>query len=676
MISLMAPGESALPEGVEQEGGAIDGSEASREGPQAPWSWPTTSVRWVVAITLAIVALAAVLRLGGITREPFWLDEIFAYDFTSGTVTQTLSAVARDVHPPAYFLGLLAWRSAFGSSEGLLRGYSTLWSIVSILLIGALASEAARSRTAFLVAALLAAVNPLDIYFAQETRMYAQAAALGALSSLLLLRYLLRPTPERNAVGRRWLLLGYTVAAALLLLTHYIGITILLAQGLFALAFFAAHRRWKDVGRYCLSAVAVAVVFLPWLLYVDRLRSGLYTSRILSWIPPASLSTAWAVYARDIFWGRPGLPSRWWPAAELASAAILAVTAGLLLVRARLRESDAGPSPSHGTGAAFLAWMALAPAALALLISDLYHPVLYHPRFSELMVPPVIALIAVAATTSARRVAAITLIAAVVAVELGAAGLQYGYLEKAGMRGFVKVWRHDGPPEAVYFYPRWNRRVAHYYLHRRMPVPSRAELERRLREDRPVTIWVCTNIGYRPDVPAGEKQVRDWLLSLGPSREIARVDRMSVVEVQARPVARTYPPLPLGAVVGLGSHDADRYLWSGWYGPERTFRWSRGTKAVVLFSARGAAAGATELVVKGSCYSMQHVRAELNGTTLAFFECRDREFREWHWKIPAGTLREKNTLVLELPDAVSPAELHRSRDTRKLAVGIASLRLR
>ena len=50
-------------------------------------------------------------------------------------------------------------------------------------------------------------------------------------------------------------------------------------------------------------------------------------------------------------------------------------------------------------------------------------------------------------------------------------------------------------------------------------------------------------------------------------------------------------------------------------------------------------------------------------------------FRQWRWKIPAGALKQKNTLVLELPDAVSPAELDRSRDTRKLAVGIASMRL-
>lgn len=634
----------------------------------------TTRARRVVAITIMIVALAAVLRLVGITREPFWLDEIFSFDFTSGTVAQTLSAVARDVHPPAYFLGLQAWRLAFGSTEAVLRGYSTLWSVASVLLIGALAWEATRSRTTFLVAAFLAAVNPLDIYFAQETRMYAQAAALGALSSLLLLRYLLRPCPRRHAQGR-WLLVGYTAAAGLLLLTHYIGITILLAQGLFALAFFSARRRWSDAGRYCLSAITVALVFLPWLFYVERFRSRLYNSQFLSWIPPASLSTVWAVYGHDILWGRPGLPSRWWPAAHLASFAIVVLTAALLIVRAPRRVANAGALASRGAGAAFLAWMALAPVALAVVISHLYYPVLYHPRFSELMVPPVIALIAVAATTSLPRVGAVTLIVAVVAVQLGATGLQYVYLEKAGMRHFARTWRRDGPPEAIYFYPRWNRRVAHYYLHRRMPVLSRSRLQELLREGRPVTIWVCSNIGYQPDVPSGERSERDRLTSLGPSREIARVDRMSVVEVRAQPLPRAYPELKLGAVVAFGSHDADRYLWSGWSGPEHTFRWSRGTKAVVLFSVRGTAAGATAIVIRGSCYFRQHVRAELNGTTLASFACSVRSFRQWRWKIPAGALKQKNTLVLELPDAVSPAELDRSRDTRKLAVGIASMRL-
>jgi len=634
----------------------------------------TTSARRVAAITIAIVALAALLRLAGITKEPFWLDEILSFDFTRGTVVQTLSSVARDVHPPAYFLGLLAWRSVFGSSEAVLRAHSALWSIAGVLVIGALAWEAARRRGAFLVAAFLAAINPLDIYFAQETRMYAQAAVLGALSTLLLLKYMLRPTPQQEAM-RRWLLVGYTAAASLLLLTHYIGITILVAQGLFALAYFAAHRRWKDVSRYCLSAIAVALVFLPWLLYVERFRPGLYSSKILSWIPPVSLSTAWAVYTRDVLWGRPGLPATWWPTAQLASVAVLALAAGLLIVHARRRDGEPGVSVSRGVGAAFVAWMALAPVVLAVVISDLYHPVLYHPRFAELMVPLVITLIAVAATTTARRVAALTLIATVVAVQLFAVGRQYGYLEKAGMSNFVKIWKHDGPPEAVYFYPRWNRRVAHYYLHRHVPVLSRTELEQLLREDRPVALWVCTNIGYQPDVPSGEQRERNWLLSLGPSRGIARVDRMSVVEVQAQPLPPTYPLLPLGTVISFGSRDADRYLWSGWYGPERTFRWSRGTKAEVLFSVRDATTRAMVLVVKGSCYFTQHVRAELNGTTLASFQCSDRTFRVWRWKIPVGTLRDTNTLVLKLPDAVSPAELGRGRDTRKLALGIASMRL-
>jgi len=66
---------------------------------------------------------------------------------------------------------------------------------------------------------------------------------------------------------------------------------------------------------------------------------------------------------------------------------------------------------------------------------------------------------------------------------------------------------------------------------------------------------------------------------------------------------------------------------------------------------------------------------KLNGHTLASFECTSRKLRVWRWKIPAGTLQEKNTLVFELPDAVSPARLGRSADRRTLAVGIASIQL-
>jgi len=48
----------------------------------------------------------------------------------------------------------------------------------------------------------------------------------------------------------------------------------------------------------------------------------------------------------------------------------------------------------------------------------------------------------------------------------------------------------------------------------------------------------------------------------------------------------------------------------------------------------------------------------------------------WAWRVTPGVLAEENTLVIEHPGAVSPAERGRGRDRRKLAVGLVRFTIR
>lgn len=150
---------------------------------------------------------------------------------------------------------------------------------------------------------------------------------------------------------------------------------------------------------------------------------------------------------------------------------------------------------------------------------------------------------------------------------------------------------------------------------------------------------------------------------------------MDVEQVLAPATPRRYPPLERGRLLDAGRDEADPYFWSGWWRGEGRFRWSRGERSVVVFAL--AQPGAARLLeLEAFCYGKQEVRVSLNGTELDAFSCSHRRPRVWSFEIAAGVLRRHNTLVIEHPDAVSPAELGRSRDSRELAVGVCRLTVR
>ena len=125
-----------------------------------------------VAPILVIVAVALGVRLAGLDREAFHIDELYSSQFSDAKTQKILRFNAKDVHPPLYTLMLARWRGVFGSSRWDHRSYSVLWSILGLGALGLLARDLTKSPgTAALVMAL-AAVHPLDVFYAQEARMY------------------------------------------------------------------------------------------------------------------------------------------------------------------------------------------------------------------------------------------------------------------------------------------------------------------------------------------------------------------------------------------------------------------------------------------------------------------------------------------------------------------------
>jgi mannosyltransferase len=142
---------------------------------------------WLVIIITLIGGLLRVILLGS---KGMWLDETFSVWLANHSVGDMLQWIVKiDQHPPLYYLLLHYWIALNGDTPYYARQLSVLFgagTIPVIYLIGKRISGAVVG----LAAAVLLALSPFNIYYAQETRMYTflmfnAAVAIYALVRLL-----------------------------------------------------------------------------------------------------------------------------------------------------------------------------------------------------------------------------------------------------------------------------------------------------------------------------------------------------------------------------------------------------------------------------------------------------------------------------------------------------------
>ena len=85
-----------------------------------------------------------------------------------------------DHHPPLYYVGLHFWQALFGDLQGPVRALSALCSTLAIPVFYLATRRLFNTPTA-LIAALILAVSPFHVRFAQEARMYALLTLAAAL---------------------------------------------------------------------------------------------------------------------------------------------------------------------------------------------------------------------------------------------------------------------------------------------------------------------------------------------------------------------------------------------------------------------------------------------------------------------------------------------------------------
>lgn len=210
---------------------------------------------------LGALAVGAWLRLGALTRESLWLDELFSVRAAlREDWTGVLDEVRQDVHPPGYFL-FLHLLAGLHPSDALWRLPSACAGLVTIAAAAAVARRLAGPAVG-VGAAWLVATAPGLVLLDREARGNALLAA--AATGLLWLG----AVPGGAAV----VVTGFVAAAAVQV--HYFGVFAVSLAGAWTVA-VAPDRRLARLAALTLGAATI----VPWLVVtaggqVEGLRSG------------------------------------------------------------------------------------------------------------------------------------------------------------------------------------------------------------------------------------------------------------------------------------------------------------------------------------------------------------------------------------------------------------------
>jgi mannosyltransferase len=249
---------------------------------------------------IVLLLLAFALRTYELAAQSLWYDEAISWYLTRMTLPQLTVWTANDIQPPLYYYLLWLWVRLAGTSEFALRFPSVAFAWLTLPLLWRLCRRLFGSAAGWLVL-VFGILSPLQVYYAQEARMYTLLTLLGLASSYLLYRIVIRLSPVSPPecdltvprAERRFqaLAIAYVLTTAAALYTHYFAFFLLVAQGVTVVYWFGRHRpailrrsrpdmptdeRLRIAGsatrltwKYgLLIPLALLALYLPWLPYL------------------------------------------------------------------------------------------------------------------------------------------------------------------------------------------------------------------------------------------------------------------------------------------------------------------------------------------------------------------------------------------------------------------------
>ncbi len=217
------------------------------------------------SIVLLITLLAFALRISLLGNQELRGDEGFSWNYIQGTPAAILERIVRegDPQPPLHYWLLWGWSRLNGDSEFALRFPSVFFSLLMIPLMYQVGRRLWRKEVG-LLAAFITAIQPQQIWLAQDARNMYVVALLGVLGTLWLL-----PAVLRSGGAKHWV--AYVACGAFAIYSHYYAIFALLAQGAYVIE---ARPNRRQTLRWISAGATVALLFAPWALLTLPIYAG------------------------------------------------------------------------------------------------------------------------------------------------------------------------------------------------------------------------------------------------------------------------------------------------------------------------------------------------------------------------------------------------------------------
>lgn len=404
----------------------------------------------LVPLTL-ITALAAVLRLYRLEHQSLWMDEVLTVLSSHTSLYNVLFDPPVDPNvPPLYYL-LMAVLQGFGASETALRLPSVVVGVLSVPLLYAVARVWLGPGA--VLAALLAAVSPLHVWYSQEARPYAFLIFLGLLS-VRFFQLALRDPTSRGARA------GFAVTAAATFYVHTVAIAFVAALAL-AVLLVVPRREWRP---WLVTFAAVAVLALPGAYLLLRIPPTVSANPFYVFNPAHLAYTLWT-FAVGYSLG-PNLIELRTDGFGSVRRSLELILPVLTLVGGLLGLGILHLWRIRREALAFLLPWTLAPIAFVVLGTWVTsHP--YNVRYTLLALPPV--LILVAAGIDALRPPGLRRTAAALVLVLSAASLgsyyadpKYARDDNRGAAAYIRA--AAAPAELVIVSAAYTRVPLRHYL--------------------------------------------------------------------------------------------------------------------------------------------------------------------------------------------------------------------
>jgi mannosyltransferase len=346
--------------------------------------------RHLCKLCLAILLLAFALRLYQLDAQSIWIDEGISLHLATSALDEIVADRAANIHPPLYFFLLKGWLALTGVNTWTARSLSAMASLLQVVTIYAVTHRWLGSSTAR-IAALITALSPLSVIYAQEIRSYA-ILPLIYLALIDITRRVVSPPSLMNKLpegikpsprhGSTWLLLGAVEVIGLHL--HYTTIFLIAYLSGWSVLSLWHSKRWADLRRWLTVQLLVGLANLPWLVTTlsnwSAVQAEATAGTAMAQFPPLDylLAQIWVFHVT----GRAGALGR--ASMRFASGAIFLALIVLLLFRLIY------PNTRRTTARLIAQWLLPLSAALLVWIIRPYS----HPRYLSLFTPGLTILIA------------------------------------------------------------------------------------------------------------------------------------------------------------------------------------------------------------------------------------------------------------------------------------------